>query len=56
MPKIKDGPLVVNWDEGTAATSLEGVKEMLARLEAQAKHDESTRIHDKRAGGSCTIC
>ncbi len=37
MPKIKEGPLVVNWDEGTAATSLEGVKEMLARLERRAR-------------------
>ena len=36
MPKLKDGPVVVNWDEGTATTSLEGVKEMLKRLEQQA--------------------
>lgn len=33
VPKIKDGPLVVNWDEGSAATSLEGVREILHRLE-----------------------
>ncbi len=55
MPRIKDGPLVVNWDEGTAATSLEGVKEMLKRLEDQAKKEEEESKASK-GGGGCVIC
>lgn len=50
MPKIKEGPLVVNWDEGSAATSLEGVKEMLARLERESKGKEA------KEGGGCVVC
>ncbi|CBQ69409.1 conserved hypothetical protein [Sporisorium reilianum SRZ2] len=49
MPKIKDGPLVVNWDEGTAATSLEGVREMLHRL-------ERTPSEERKDESSCIIC
>jgi hypothetical protein len=40
MPRIKDGPIVVNWDEGSAATSLEGVQHMLARLQQQRQERE----------------
>lgn len=54
MPKIKDGPLVVNWDEGTAATSLEGVKQMLKRLEDQAATDGTGK--SERGGTSCIVC
>ncbi|SNX86434.1 uncharacterized protein MEPE_05143 [Melanopsichium pennsylvanicum] len=59
MPKIKDGPLVVNWDEGTAATSLEGVKQMLERLQDQAQAHQaanSNSNHASNGGGGCTIC
>ncbi|SPO24206.1 uncharacterized protein UTRI_03474 [Ustilago trichophora] len=55
MPKIKDGPLVVNWDEGTAATSLEGVKQMLMRLERSNNANQARGEGDKDAGG-CIVC
>ncbi|TKY88550.1 hypothetical protein EX895_002539 [Sporisorium graminicola] len=51
MPKIKDGPLVVNWDEGTAATSLDGVRQMLHRLESTRKEDKSGKDDS-----SCVVC
>ena len=54
MPKIKDGPLVVNWDEGSAATSLEGVKLMLQRLEAQSATEDAKA--DKDGSSGCIIC
>lgn len=49
MPKLKDGPLVVNWDEGSAATSLQGVKEMLHRLEKEQTNDSH------KDGSGCII-
>lgn len=49
MPKIKDGPLIVNWDEGFATTSLEGVQDMLKRLQ----QDQPEKTKDS---GGCTIC
>lgn len=42
MPKIKDGPLVVNWDDGSATTSLQGVQHMLKRLQDQAHTDDTS--------------
>ena len=55
MPKIKDGPLVVNWDEGSAATSVEGVREMLKRLEDEARKEDEARSKG-REGSGCVIC
>ncbi|SPO23985.1 uncharacterized protein UTRI_03474_B [Ustilago trichophora] len=54
MPKIKDGPLVVNWDEGSAATSLQGVREMLMRLE-RSNADQGREKGEKDSGG-CIVC
>lgn len=51
MPKIKDGPLVVNWDEGVAATDLQGVKDMLKRLQEDAPAEGKK---DPEKG--CVIC
>ncbi|GAC95886.1 hypothetical protein PHSY_003464 [Pseudozyma hubeiensis SY62] len=51
MPKIKDGPLVVNWDEGIAATDLQGVKDMLKRLQEDARAEGKK---DPEKG--CVIC
>lgn len=55
MPKIKDGPIIVNWDQGTAATSLEGVKEMLAKMEEEARKEADITAKEKDGGG-CVIC
>ncbi|EST09165.1 Thioredoxin-like fold [Kalmanozyma brasiliensis GHG001] len=52
MPKIKDGPLVVNWDEGVAATDVEGVKEMLERLKREAEEEKGR----EKDGGGCVVC
>ncbi|CCF50153.1 hypothetical protein NDA11_000260 [Ustilago hordei] len=53
MPEIKDGPIIVNWDQGTAATSLEGVKQMLVRIERSASEEKSGK---SEGGGGCVVC
>ncbi|PWY98951.1 hypothetical protein BCV70DRAFT_201168 [Testicularia cyperi] len=57
MPKIKDGPIVINWDDGYATTSLEGVRDMLRRLDEQqsASHNDSTS-RSTNTGSGCLIC
>ncbi|SOV07835.1 uncharacterized protein UDID_07144 [Ustilago sp. UG-2017a] len=53
IPEIKDGPIIVNWDQGTAATSLEGVKQMLVRIERSASEEKSGK---GEGGGGCVVC
>lgn len=46
-PRLRSGPLVVNWDEGWATTSVEGVQAMLAKMEQEQEQAKD--------GGGCVV-
>ncbi len=51
-PSLREGPLLVWWDEGVAATSLQGARELLERI----KTSHAGSGDGKAAGaGSCTV-
>ena len=51
LQKLESGPLVVNWDTGTAATTLEGVQDIIKRAQNEISKEQQT----PNEGQSCSI-